>query len=294
MEFPMTPFEIWKNLIRSDYSTVQKSKAQSAGIEDVIKILYEKKLSPFLEHDRGFYYLKGRNELVAKRIAKQKLSSLKIKKLIKIINWLQYVPFVRMVCVTGALAMKQAHSKSDWDLLIAIKEGRIWTGRTLVTVATQLFGRRRYGKNVSDRICLNYFISENRLEIMTKDLFSANEYMFMFPLSGWDNFKHFQLRNIWISSMKPAYFPGILPSRHLLEKNVFLLKIQKAGEMFFGWDWLESVLKKIEKQRIINNPKTKQEGSLVYAGDDALIFLPDPHGPKVFEKFKHNVSKLGA
>ncbi|KKQ79329.1 MAG: hypothetical protein UT03_C0061G0006, partial [Candidatus Moranbacteria bacterium GW2011_GWD2_38_7] len=52
------------------------------------------------------------------------------------------------------------------------------------------------------------------------------------------------------------------------------------------------ILRKIEKKRIMNNPKTHQEGSLVYANDDALVFLPIPHGPKIFEQFKEKVNQL--
>jgi predicted nucleotidyltransferase len=256
--------------------------------------LYEKKLAGFLESDRGFYFLKGRVELVEKRIFSQKLSALKIKRLLKIVGWLQYVPFVRMIGVTGRLAMGQAHKKSDWDILVALKGGKIWTGRTLLTALAHLAGKRRYGKHVADRICLNFFISDEKLEIITKDLFSASEYMFMFPIYGWETFKHFQLRNIWISSMKPTYFPDVLAPTYAKRGGGLPLKLKKLGEYLFNWNIFEDLLRKLEKQRILDNPKTKQEGSLVYAGDDALIFLPDPHGPRIFEKFKHNVSRLGS
>jgi hypothetical protein len=44
----------------------------------------------------------------------------------------------------------------------------------------------------------------------------------------------------------------------------------------------------------MHNPKTHQEGSMVYANDDALVFLPSPHGPQVFEKFKEKIEQLSA
>ena len=46
--------------------------------------------------------------------------------LFSMIAWvLRFVPFVRMIGVTGGLAMKNANAKSDWDLLLVIKYGKI-------------------------------------------------------------------------------------------------------------------------------------------------------------------------
>jgi predicted nucleotidyltransferase len=294
LDFPLTSFEIWKHLIRTDYSTVPKNNSHNVSLQQVVAVLHERNLAGYIEQENGLYFLKNRKNLVAERISKQKLSNFKIKKLLEITRWLQYVPFVRMIGITGKLAMGQAHQKSDLDVLVSLKKGRIWTGRTLFTVLAHLFGKRRYGKHVSDRICLNYFIGDESLEILTKDLFSANEYMFMLPLCGWDLFKSFQLRNIWISSIKPSYYLSSIASPLLLKNFSLGYTLKQLGEYIFEFDLIENILRNIEKKRIEKNPKTSQDGSLVYAGDDALIFLPDPHGPKVFEKFKSNVSKLVA
>jgi hypothetical protein len=254
--------------------------------------LLGKNLNEYVEHAAGFYFLKGRKDLISQRISNNKISTSKIKKLQKIIWWLRMIPFVRMIGITGALAMKNARTASDWDLIIVLKYGKIWTGRTLVTAFLHFFKKRRHGSKVSDRVCLNYFVTDESLEVITKDLFSANEYMFLFPLYGYDVYKKFQIRNKWIRNMKPSYGLDELSPLKTISDSYVSKKIKKIGEIIFSANWIENALKAIEKKRIMNNPKTHQEGSLVYANDDALVFLPNPHGPIIFEKFKEKIEEM--
>ena len=290
--YPLTAFEVWKCLISTN-SVSETDKAPSIELAQVVGQLQSDVFSKYLESENGFYFLKGRSELVEARIKNQKISAIKLKRLAKVAYWLKYVPFVRMIGVTGGLAMKNAHSRSDWDLLVVTAGERIWTGRTLVTGFAQAIGKRRSGKKIVNRLCLNYFLTEDSLEVMTKDLFSANEYMFMTPLFGAQVFQRFQVRNQWIKKMKPSYTLQEISHLKLMEDDFFSKAIRMTGEFLLGGTWLENWLRKIEKQKIAQNPKTHQEGSLVYAQDDALVFLPVPHGPVIFERFKEKIEQLG-
>ena len=290
--YPLTAFEVWKCLISTN-SVSETDKAPSIELAQVVGQLQSDVFSKYLESENGFYFLKGRSELVEARIKNQKISAIKLKRLVKVAYWLKYLPFVRMVGVTGGLAMKNAHSRSDWDLLVVTAGERIWTGRTLVTGFAQAIGKRRSGKKIVNRLCLNYFLTQDSLEVMTKDLFSANEYMFMTPLFGGQVFQRFQIRNQWIKKMKPTYVLQEIPHLKLMEDDFFSKTVRMTGEFLLGGAWLEKWLRKIEKQKIAQNPKTHQEGSLVYAEDDALVFLPVPHGPVIFERFKEQTEQLG-
>jgi hypothetical protein len=175
---------------------------------------------------------------------------------------------------------------------MVFKQGKIWTGRTLATLFLHIIRKRRHGDKIANRVCLNFFVTDNSLEIITKDLFSASEYMFLFPLYGWDTYERFQIKNQWIKSMKPAYALTEIPPLRMFSDSLISKTVRIIGEHILMANWIESWLKKMEKKRIMKNPKTHQEGSMVYAGDDALIFLPSPHGPKVFEQFKEKIEKL--
>ncbi len=291
-DYPLTAFEIWKHLIRTDYAAGD-NQPLTITLAEVLGALEKDLMGKYLESARGFYFLKGRNELIETRIKHQKISAGKLKRLVKVVAWLRCVPFLRMIGATGGLAMKNAHRKSDWDLLLVIKAGHIWTGRTLVTLLTHFLGRRRHGKKVIDRVCLNYFVTEDSLEVMTKDLFSANEYLFLVPLFGEQVYQRFQIKNQWIRELKPTYALQEIAQLKMVEDTFFTKMIRGAGEFCLQGAWLEAGLKKIEKKKIAKNPKTHQEGSLVYAQDDALVFLPVPHGPVIFEKFKAKIEELG-
>jgi hypothetical protein len=132
------------------------------------------------------------------------------------------------------------------------------------------------------------------LEVITKDLFSASEYMFLFPLYGFPLYNRFQIKNQWIKNMKPSYALGEIEPFLVISDFAVFKYFRKIGEFLFSPVWIENSLKRLEAKRIRLNPKTHQEGSLVYANDDALIFLPSPHGPQVFEKFKEKIQQLVA
>ncbi len=293
LNYPLTAFEMWKYLIRTDYSVAGNEKME-VTLAQISEKLQDKNLSKYIEHSSGFYFLRGKSELVAKRIASNKISTGKIKKLQGVVRLIRALPFVRMVGITGALAMKNARVSSDWDLFIVLEYGKIWTGRTVITAILHFLKKRRHGLDVSDRVCLNFFVTDQSMEVITKDLFSANEYMFLFPLYGWETYKKFQIKNKWIQKMKPTYALGEVAPLMLMTDSYLSLRIRKIAEFILSPDWIEKALKKIEKKRIMQNPKTHQNGSLVYANDDALVFLPNPHGPKVFEKFKEKIEELSA
>lgn len=290
--YPLTAFEIWKYLIRINYSS-DFDNSVKFELGQVVGALQSEVFSKYLENCNGFYFLKGRNEIVGTRIKNQKISAGKFGRLFRVAYWLRFIPFVRMIGVTGGLAMKNAHSKSDWDLLIVTAGGHIWTGRTLVTLFAHLIGKRRYGKKIINRVCLNYFVTDSSLEVLTKDLFSASEYMFMIPLFGQDTYHRFQIKNQWIKNLKPNYDLQEIPQMNVIGDDFFSKKVRSIGEFLLKGSLIEEFLKRIEKQRISNNPKTHQEGSLVYAENDALVFLPVPHGPVIFEKFKEKIEHLG-
>lgn len=291
LKYPLTAFEVWKYLIRTDYYD-NKNQTVQVSLAEIIKQLGDDNLKKYIENQNGFYFLKGESHLVKKRIENNKISAGKINKLAGVAKWLRFIPFVRMIGMTGALAIKNANVKSDLDILVVLKKGKIWTGRTLVTLFLHIVGTRRHGRKTADRVCLNYFITDESLEVITKDLFAASEYMFLFPLYGWETYERFQIKNQWIKSMKPNYALCEIRPLKILDNSCLSKNIRNIGEAILSPGWIENWMRKIEKKRIMQNPKTHQEGSMVYASDDALVFLPEPHGPKVFEQFKKKIGQL--
>jgi hypothetical protein len=179
LNYPLTAFELWQYLTVPGGDATEKDECV---LGDVIEALNGEEIKKYIEEFRGFYFLKGRKNLVARRIQNDKNSIAKFKIAGRVAWWLRLVPFVRMIAVTGTLAMKNPEIGSDIDFFVVLEKGRIFTGRLLVTTMVHILGKRRYGKNIKNRICLNYFITTGSFEIQRQDLFGANEYSFIYPI----------------------------------------------------------------------------------------------------------------
>jgi len=350
LNFPLTSFEVWKYLTVIDEHSMSNwtwTSNVQISLGEIIEALESKELKKHIEEFRGFYFLRGRKTLVEQRIQNDKNSIAKYKIAERVAWWLRFVPFVRMVAVTGTLAMKNPEKNSDIDFLVVLEKGRIWTGRLLVTLAVHLLGKRRHGDKIKNRICLNYFITTGSLEIKRQDLFAANEYSFIYPIfdslvipSGAERsreiyvnkalashaistqisprvpinrdlvemtknecgmtkksvFCQFGEANIeWMKKFKPNFkFSELKPSKYYMEHSRFSRFIQKPREVLLNFifgDRIESWLKRKQIARIKRNPLTYKKGGYVEYDDENLVFLPEPQGPGILEKFKASTSK---
>jgi len=299
LNFPLTSFEIWKYLIAE----------KSCSLGEVVEALEDKKLEKHIEEFRGFYFLRGRKKLVSGRLQNDKNSIAKFKIAEKVAWWLRFVPFVRIVAATGTLAMKNCEKNSDIDFFVVLEKKRIFTGRLLVTLVVHLLGRRRYEDKVTNRICLNYFITTGNLEIQRKDLFAANEYSFIYPLFaclpdyakhygwGFDIYKKFGGVNIgWIKKYKPNFgYDDLKPAKYFVEHSWFSRFVQNTKESLINLFWgdrIELWLKKKQIEKIKRNPLTYKKGGYVEYTDQNLIFLPEPQGPRIEEEWQRGIKDI--
>ncbi|MCA9364623.1 MAG: hypothetical protein KC736_01890 [Candidatus Moranbacteria bacterium] len=294
MDYPLTSFEVWKYLTKTvTQPKGPKEEKRPATLSEIIKGLHnDATLRQMTMEKDGFYFLRGREGLVERRLKHNRIAIKKMKKIYLIAKLLRLAPFVRMTMVTGRLAMKMTEKKSDLDLLIVCKAGHIWTARAVVTIFLHALGLRRHGEKTNDRACLNHFLTADALEIMHKDYYAANEYMVARPLFGEVMFRRFQIRNYWIKKIKPRYtFTEVFKKRTFVPASKVCKVVQKFGEYILQKERIERFLKRIQYKKIMKNPKTKKEGSIIIANDKALIFLPSPHGPKVFERFQKSLQR---
>jgi len=289
LDQPLTTFEIWKHMI-VEGSDGRKPDPVSLG--EVAAMLGEKDMRDRIVSRDGFFVLPGREDLVPSRIGAEKIAVAKLHRVRRLVGILRLVPFVRMIGITGSLAMKKGKGDSDWDFFVVLRAGRIWTGRTLLTGFLHLIGKRRHGNRTKDRACLNYFVTDDHLAIPTEDLFSANEYTFLIPLSGTETFRRFELRNRWIAGIKPDFLPTEALPIWSVRDSRETRAVRSAIERAIDSDRIEAWLGRWQKEKIMRNPKTRREGGHIEATDQALVFLPDPHGPRVYEKFRRRLGEL--
>lgn len=287
MDFPLTSFEIWKHLLEHDRE--QPLLRDGVTLYEVWDILHSEQLREKVQEKNGLYFLPGRSALVASRIRRDKLSVQKLKRMRRLVGLLSWFPYIRMIGATGSLSMKHGDRGSDWDMFVVLRSGKIWIGRTLLTVFLHVIGKRRHGKKISNRACLNYYVTDDHLEIATKDLYSAHEYRYLIPMLSFGMFQIFELKNRWIKNYKPNFSLTVLPSTWTRSAGPLALSVRTGLERLCDQLDLEGWLRSWQQKKIERNPMTRLEGSLIEASDRSLVFLPTPRGPKVFEQFKERL-----
>lgn len=158
---------------------------------------------------RGYYFIRGREGLIYKNLLRKRISAKKITIAEKSAKILSFVPGVRMVGITGSLAMANSPEDGDIDLLIITKKGTLWTTRFLVYVTLRLFGiavRKPNSKLQKDHLCLNMWLDETDLVWRKSDrnVYTAHEIAQIVPLVGkHDIYEKLLSENSWILDYWP-------------------------------------------------------------------------------------------
>jgi len=81
----------------------------------------------------------------------------------------RYIPFVDFILVAGSMATGEVRPSSDFDIIVAAQQGRMFTSRFFLIVALDFFRWRRknldHGEASADTICPNHFVTEARYKL---------------------------------------------------------------------------------------------------------------------------------
>jgi predicted nucleotidyltransferase len=158
---------------------------------------------------KGYYFLTGREGIIYKRLLKKRISAGKMKIARRASGILLSIPGVKMVGVTGSLAMKNSSDESDVDLFLIIKKGMLWTTRMLSYIVLRLHGleiRKPNSKQQENMLCLNMWLDEDDLSWARNDrnLYTAHEIAQIVPLVNKNNsYERFLNENKWILKFWP-------------------------------------------------------------------------------------------
>jgi hypothetical protein len=238
---------------------------------------------------RGFYYW-GKKEKKGKT-QDLKIAAEKMKMATGAAFFLRHLPFLRLVAVSGTVASGNPRSKSDIDLFLVVRKGRIWMARLGVLLVLELIGKRKKGQKKKDRFCLNCLLAEDSLKMKFFDLYSAQELLFLTPLLAQSGIiRRLRKKNVWIKKYLGDFDFDQEPLSGWWQERA-------GGFSWLSWvleqllllpifDWLERWLGKKQAERIERKRKQEKDGQ-VYWGDDALIFHPKPKSvilKKIYER----------
>ena len=208
-----------------------------------------------------------------------------------------FVPFVDFVLAAGSLATGQLHEKSDFDVIVGVRQRRIFTARFFAVAFFQLFGWRRkkldekievYGKpghsaelsrsleSASDKICMNHFVTPRSYRLSPPhNPYWNHLYQNLIPVLGnKKSISNFFKANDWMS---PPRLRGVKRDSRYLGEGQSLLK--KFLEWILGsrlGDGLEKMLKEDQVKRIkFGLPQSLGYKPRFIYNDDELEFHPD-------------------
>ncbi len=206
------------------------------------------------------------------------------------IRWgyiLSALPYVRMVALTGALAVHNAADyDDDLDYMLITAPHRVWLARAFAILMVRI-GRLR-----GVTICPNYVLAETNLVQTRRDIFLAHEVAQMVPIYGTDYYRRFREVNDWSYQQLPnavdPYFdkPEIQLGMSRVIKRV--LEVALGGAV---GNWLELWEYRRKLHRFSADLQTPNSSAQV---DDTQIKGHfNDHGHPVLQKYARRLQECG-
>jgi hypothetical protein len=205
-DYALTPEEVFRFLIG-----VSATRANvDAALND------HSRLNGSVSREAGYLTLPQRDLLISARL---RLHASAQRQFPRVRFWarvLAHFPFVRMIALTGGLAMENARD-NDIDYFIVTAPGRLWFVRGLAVAFVRL--ARIFG----DQLCPNYLLTENAFALNDQNIYTAHEIVQMIPLYGFEIFCRMRALNAWTETFLPN------------ANDIHLLEIEKPLNRLGGW-----------------------------------------------------------
>ncbi len=207
----------------------------------------------------------------------------------------RFIPFIDFVLASGSLATGNMNENSDFDVIVGVRQGRIFTARFLCWLFFGLLGWRakhsvklqrpadiqyftllnvRYSS--SDKLCFNHFITPNAYRLSPPyNKYWKKLYKNLAPVYGDPEIiqKFFDANSDWAGPVRNSPPNGSLGPR--LRAGVVSNGMEWLLSGTFG-DWLEKILKSIQIWKIRNSRNSGIEHKpRIVVSDDELQFHPN-------------------
>jgi len=253
-------------------------------------------LSYLLIHDcvyrfDTFYTLKNDPKIAVRRRDGNRKAAELIRIAEKVGRMLIRFPYVRGVAISGSLSKNFADDQSDIDFFIITAPNRLWIARTLM----HLFKKITFLVRKEHFFCMNYFIDEQGLEILEKNIYTATEVVTLIPLEGDTVFEQFYSVNAWTMAYLPNNYMRVSSARPL--KNSLLKNIVEMVLNNPAGNAIDSLLKNITAARWLKKTLQKKRNmkGLVMGMDTGKHYAkPDPKNfqQNLIRRYESRVAQL--
>lgn len=154
-EWPLTIYEIWRLI------------GHKCAYEDLPKALAA---LPQIETEQGYFFLKGRQNLVQARRDRYSYFLNKLERAKKVAWLFSFVPWVRLIAIGNMIGDGNTKKDGDIDFFIVTKKNRVYLSRLFCTGLAKILGLRPQPATKKDKICLSFYISEQALNLRPLNL----------------------------------------------------------------------------------------------------------------------------
>lgn len=273
-DYPLKAWEIHKWLIGKKSTLFQVEKA-----------LAGKKIGKKIKAKAGYYFLNRRVGTVSKRISRAKSSKRHLIQVKWVAQTLKIVPWVKLVGVSGSLAMDNSDGSSDIDLFVITQKNRLWLSRIFLLAIFGFLGKRRKREEdeteSAGKFCLNLLMDEDHLGISKGDIYLSHEILQMRVIWQRDEiYSKFLEENSWVFKFLPNWTSNV---RQNLGKKIRSRKVISQNELI---NLLEEVIRWLQL-RYMGEIKGQE---IISKG--VVFFHPKNKNEYVINKYKQVVSRL--
>ena len=243
----------------------------------------------WLQESAGFYMLPGRTELAAIRRQREALAERAWPRAVSYGLRMSGLPFVRMVALTGSLAMHNGDGRADFDYLLVAEPGRVWTCRAWTLLLARLAAAQ------GCQLCPNFILSADNLEMSQRNLYTAHELAQMVPLAGEEIYWRLRHANRWSEAYLPNAggppdgSPAHNPVLRSIRRRPLLSAISEAalrlpaGDRLEGWE----MKRKIRKL----SPQSGPGAEICFSADRCQGHFQG-HGQGTLAAFRNRLDRL--
>ncbi len=275
-DYPLTASELSSGLI----------EARLAEAEIIDTFQKSRALQRVLGFQDGFFFLSGQENTIALRKKRERRSRRLIRRNRWILQLICALPAVRLVALSGSAAFLNTDGDGDLDLFIVTAGNRVWSCAVLILLITKLLGRRKL-------VCSNFLVSDQKLAIEKRDLFSANQLINLKPLAG----RRCHRRLLAANPFALDFYPNASPTGNLIDFPLAapLKLFKRIGEALLwpGPGFLLELLSRTSYRRYLQSKSERWSSPQeVVLNDDVLKLHTESHRRRVLQAYESRVAEL--
>src|SRR3989344_395990 len=250
-EYPLTLVEVQRFLYRTNPS-----------LSAVYHELSREPLTGIISSDAGFYFLAGRQQLIATRLERYRYAEKKYQRALRAASVLCGVGFVDLIAVCNNVGISNGTKRSDIDFFIVVRHGHLWWTRLVVTGLVALMGLRRRGHAIENRVCLSFYITDRHFDLHDIALRPHDPYLLYWLASlapifdPRDVYRQLLAANRGVLEQLPNFYPTVLSVRRRVTLNSISRVSRRVDELLLATGigtGIEFLAKKIQLAKMSHN-----------------------------------------